>query len=220
MMKVRGMCRIAIVENYSLFCSGIRPVLENLKDITIVAEARKVSDVFKQLRHLKPDILIFDIIHCENNGLPQIKRLKRHNSKLPILLIANKDFSKYFEEYISLGVNGIACTSLGSEGLMNAINSLRNGEDYFPPKVWILLKDYLRTKRKDIIPDDKSMTRLTERELSVLRLFCKGLSYKEIADRLNISPRTVESHKKNITSKIKVRSTAEMVNFAIQNNLS
>lgn len=214
------MCKIAILENYSLFCSGIRPVLEKIGEFDVVAESREWRDFIPLLKEKKPDLVIIDVLHCDHDGIVPIKKIRSRNSKIPILLVVNKEYSEHFENYIALGVNGLVSNNSGPEELITAVMSIKNGDDYFPPKIWIMLKDYLRTKRKDIQPDFDSRFLLSDRELSILRLFCKGFTYKEIGASLRISPRTVETHKKNIVTKINVRSTAEMVEFAISNNLT
>jgi len=132
-------------------------------------------------------------------------------------LILSTDYSDFFEEYISLGVNGFVFNDAGREKLIKAIKTLMNGDDHFRPRVWQLLKKYLRTKKNSASFEDKRM--LSNREITILKLFCKGYTYKEIGVKLNISPRTVETHKKNIQTKINARSTAEMIEFAYQNKL-
>ncbi len=214
------MCKIAILEDYALFCSGIRPVIEKAEQVEVVVEAKDLSVLLTQLKHTTPDLLIFDVIHSQENGLKSLKKIQKRYPKLPVLLVVNKNYSEFFEDYIAAGVKGIVCTSLGAEELIIAVTQVRIGQDYFPNKVWILLKDFLRTKRKDILPEKKSKSLLSERELTILKLFCKGFTYKEIGAQLNISPRTVETHKKNISTKLNVRSTAEMIEFAFQNNLN
>jgi len=214
------MCRIAILENYRLFCSGIRPVLDKVDELEVVAEAKQLRDFIDLIKDTKPEVIIIDILHCENEGIQSIKKLRAKVTKTPILLVVNKDYSPHFENYIALGVNGLVCNSFGPDQLIEAVKTLKKGEDYFPPRVWILLKEYLRSKRIDIISEKPQKNILSNREMDILRLLCKGYTYKEIAYNLSISPRTVESHKKNISSKINVRSTAEMVEFAVQNNLT
>jgi len=214
------MCKIAILEDYALFCSGIKPVLEQGGDYKVVLEARQPLDFIPKLKESDPDIIIIDVIHCANSGIVSIKKIKRKLSRIPILLIANTEQSDLFQDYISLGVNGIVFNSSGPSDLLDAVRILKDGDDYFPPKVWMLLKNYLRTKRVDLISEQDEKSQLTYREIDILRLFCKGLTYKEIGANLHISPRTVETHKKNISSKINAKSTAEMIEFAIQNNLS
>mgnify|MGYP000339078553 CR=1 FL=1 len=214
------MCKIAILENYTLFCSGIRPVLDQITEFEVVAKSKQLTDILPLLKKSKPDVIIIDVLHCDDDGAFAIRKIRAKASKTPILLVVNKDYSSHFENYIALGVNGLVFTSFGKEQLVEAVKTLKNGDDYFPPQAWILLKEYLRTKRKDLLPQANSKPILSNRELDVLRLFCKGYTYKEIAHKLNISSRTVETHKKNISTKINVRSTAEMVEFAVQNNLT
>lgn len=211
------MCYIAILENYSLFCSGIKSVIEESGDFKIVFEAKTINDFMNKIKVEKPEVIIIDVIHCMDDGIGIIKKIRRKTSRTPILLVLSTDYSDYFEEYISLRVNGFVFNDAGSDALIDAIKALKRGEDHFPPRVWQLLKKYLRTKKVAATYEDKRI--LTNRELAILKLFCKGYTYKEIGVKLNISPRTVETHKKNIQTKISVRSTAEMIEFAYQNNL-
>ncbi|WP_319480824.1 response regulator transcription factor [uncultured Draconibacterium sp.] len=211
------MCYIAILENYSLFCSGIKSVLEQAGDCKIAFEAKTINAFMSILKVEKPDVIIIDVIHCQDEGISAIKKIRRKTSRTPILLVLSTDYSDYFEEYISHGVNGFVFNDSGADNLVNAIKALRNGDDHFPPRVWQLLKKYLRSKKSSVSFEDKRI--LSNRELTILKHFCKGYTYKEIGAKLNISPRTVESHKKNIQTKLSVRSTAEMIEFAYQNSL-
>ena len=214
------MCKIAILENYSLFCSGIRPVLEKIPEFEVIAEAKQVREFIPLMKKSSPDVIIIDVIHCDQDGIDPLKKIRAKTSKIPILLVISKEYSEHFENYIALGVNGLLCNTSNPYDLVDAVKTLKNGGDYFPPKVWTLLKEYLRKKRVDIVPERKSNKLLTSREIDILKLFCKGYTYKEIGNSLHISPRTVETHKKNISAKLNVRSTAEMVEYAVQNSLS
>ena len=213
------MCKIAILENYSLFGSGIRSILNEIDDFNIVAEVKDVIELAPEFQTVKPDVIIMDIIHCGDDGVKSVKKIRRNYSGVPVLLILSDDYTCNFEEYIAQGVKGFVFNDAGSGDLVTAIKTLKKGEDYFPAKVWLLLKDYLRTHKNYKVLNGKSEI-LTNREISVLKMFCKGLTYKEIGSNLNISPRTVESHKKNILKKLNINSTAEMVQYAIQNNLN
>ncbi|MCK5538925.1 MAG: response regulator transcription factor [Bacteroidales bacterium] len=212
------MCKIALLENYSLFSSGIKPVLAEISYFEIIEEAKTVDKFLFQLDKNRPDIIVFDIIHCPDDGVNALKKIKKRLSKIPILLIVSKDYTYCFEEYIEQGVRGFIFRDARPAELVKAINKLQNGEDYFRKNVWLLLTDFIRYHKADkSVKKNKSI--LTNRELSVVKLFCKGLTYKEIGSDLHISPRTVESHKKNIQTKLNVKSTAEMVKFAFNNNI-
>lgn len=210
------MCKIAILENYSLFCSGIRPVLEKINEFEIVAEAKYVMDLLPLLKETKPDLVIIDVLHCDQDGIIQVNKIKRKLTKIPILLIVNEDYANHFEDYISLGINGLVFGDSNAKKLITAVKTLKRGEDFFPNRVWLLIKNILRKKHIDKPIINNDTVALTRREISVLQLFCKGYTYKEIGASLHISPRTVETHKKNITTKLGVKSTAEMVEYAFK----
>ena len=137
------MFKIALLEDYALFCSGIKPILLQEKDFKVVSEARKIVKFISLIKETKPDLVIFDVVNCDNEGIIHIQRIKRVLKKASILLVINKDLSDYFEDYIALGVNGLIFSNAGEKELMQAVETLKNGEDYFPPKVWMMLKDYL-----------------------------------------------------------------------------
>lgn len=99
--------------------------------------------------------------------------------------------------------------------MIKAIKKLDNGEEYFSNTVWKVFKSYVQTRKKRILKSSK----LTDREVSVLKLFAHGLSYKEIGVKLSISPRTVETHKRNILSKLKINTTAEMIKYAYRKHI-
>lgn len=212
------MCKVAILENYSLFSSSIEPVLLKKQGIDVVGVAKNIDDLLLILETNKVDVIVFDVLHSENDGIKTIKKLKRRFSRLPVLLILSEEYANYFEEYIALGVKGFLFKDSNSKELFKAIKKLCKQEEYFRNNVWTILRKYLRTRKTRKFADDKKLP-LTNREISIMRLFCKGLSYKEIGVNLNISPRTVETHKRNIQTKLNLKSTAELVQYAINHHL-
>ena len=94
------MCKIAILENYSLFCSGIRPVFDRIPEFEVVAEAKHVRDFTPMLKQCNPEVIIIDVLHCDYDGIISIKKIRAKKSKVPILLVVSKDYSEYFENYI------------------------------------------------------------------------------------------------------------------------
>ena len=153
-----------------------------------------------------------------------MKKIRRKSTKIPILLIVNTDYASHFEDYISLGINGLVFSDSKPQKLVSAVQALQKGEDYFPNKVWMIIKNLIRKRPLELKKQNTKTidlgNNLSGREVSVLKLFCKGYTYKEIGAALHISPRTVETHKKNISVKLNVKSTAEMVEYAIQNNVN
>jgi DNA-binding NarL/FixJ family response regulator len=216
-LATKAVCKVAILENYALFSSGIKSLLKETKEFEIVAEARNAYELLPFMEEERPDVLIMDIIHCENAGIKQLKKIRRKFPGIPILLITSHDFADCFEEHLRIGVKGFVFKDDSSSELVRAVKKLFGGEEYF---CHCNSKGF---KTPDRHKSDQSAIKwesiLTDREVSVLKLFCRGFSYKEIAASLFISPRTVETHKKNILSKLKVGSTAEMVKYAFHKQI-
>ncbi len=209
------MCKIAILDKFTLFASAIRAVLRESNGCDVIVQAVDCNDLFKQLKNVKPDVIVVDVIHGDNSGMRNIKKVRRTYPKVPVLLILSENYSDCFEEYLRLGVKGfVFCDATGND-LIEAIKKLKDGGEFFRKKVWEMFKTSIQkrkySKKKDQV--------LTDREVAVLKLFSSGLTYKEIGKSLNISPRTVETHKRNILAKLKINSTADMVRYAFHNRI-
>lgn len=209
------MCKIAILERFTLLGAGIKSILQQLNECDVIIQAETIDGLLKQLKDNTPDVIIVDIVHGDNAGLKSLRKIRRKFSKVPVLLLVNQNYSDCFEEYIRMGVKGFVLSDAKGTDLVEAIHVLKNGGEYFRKKVWDIFRSAIQ-KRKYQKRDQHI---LSDREVAVLRLFASGLSYKEIGANLNISPRTVESHKRNILSKLKISTTADMVRYAYRNHI-
>lgn len=209
--------KIAIFENYSLFNSGLRSMLAEQDQLEITIISNKASDIMMQMRNNLPDVLLFDILHSEGGGSSVLKRIIRKFPDLPIVLMTSMQFSDCFAEQVKLGIRGFVFENETPDDLKQAIRKVTSGANYIPREMQKWLKDISPAKRGPINTNRRNI--LTEREISILKLFCQGLTYKEIGKQLFISPRTVETHKKNILTKLRLKSTAEMVKYAFHNRL-
>lgn len=209
------MCKVAILERFTLLGAGIKSILQQLSEYEVIVQAETIDSLLKQLKGKSPDVFIVDIVHGDNAGLKPLRKIRRHFPKVPVLLLVSQNYSDCFEEYIRLGVKGFVLSDAEGKDLVEAIHVLRNGGEYFKKKVWEIFRSAIQ-KRKYQKRDQHI---LTDREIAVLRLFSRGLSYKEIGASLNISPRTVETHKRNILSKLKINTTADMVRYAYRNQI-
>ncbi len=209
------MCKIAIIESFSLFSAGIKFMLNDMKEVDVIAEAENVDLLIPVVRQNIPDIICFDVIHSGSTGIMPLKKIKRIFPKIPVLIIINANYADFFEEYIRIGIKGFVFSNAGSEELFTAINNLKAGDEYFPVEVWKILKKVIQSRKSTSKKSDK----LSDREIAVLKLFTQGLTYKEIGLKLNISSRTVETHKNNILSKLKIHTTADMIKYAYHHDL-
>ena len=210
--------RIAIFENYNLFSSGLRSVLAEQNEFEIVLSANSINDLLSDIEKKSPDILLFDIMHCDNGGIRLIRRVIRKYPDLPVVLLTSMQFSDCFTDHVKLGVKGFVFESETPEDLKSAIRKIISGSTYLPREMQKWLMEISPSGKQNALVIRKKNS-LTDREISILKLFCQGLTYKEIGKKLFISPRTVETHKKNILTKLRLKSTAEMVKYAFHNHL-
>ena len=190
-----------------MFSSGLKSLLNACDEMEVIAEGISPETLAMHLYHKTPDIILINMLHCNNAGIRTVKRIKKYFPDVPLLLITSKDFTDCFTDYINLGARGFVFSDDSVETLIESIKQLCIGKIYFQ-----------ETQANNISLENRKNI-LTDRELDVLKLFCNGLTYKEIGKTLYISPRTVESHKKNILVKLKISSTAEMVKYATRNRL-
>jgi DNA-binding NarL/FixJ family response regulator len=209
------MCKIAIIENCPLFSAGIKALLNNLKETEIVAEAGNADELRQKTGKIVPDVIIADIFHSENSGVKLLGKIKRVYPKVPVLIITSPDYADFFEDYIRIGVKGFVLSNASSEEFVTAINKLKASDEFFPIEVWKILKNAMQSRKSTSKKGDK----LTDREIAVLKLFTQGLTYKEIGLKLNISSRTVETHRNNILSKLKIHTTADLFKYAYHHGL-
>lgn len=209
------MCKVAVLERFTLYGSGLIAILEEAEQCDVIVQAENIDGLLKIVEDLTPDVIIIDIIHGENSGIKPFKKIKRVCPYIPILLVVSQDYVDCFEEYIRLGAKGFIFNNSKGKDLVKAIKRLKEGEEYFGKPVWNIFKSSIQARKYK----KSTNQQLSDREVSVLKLFSQGMSYKEIGSNLNISPRTVETHKRNILSKLKISSTADMVRYAYRNHI-
>jgi DNA-binding NarL/FixJ family response regulator len=210
-------CKILIFDNFPLFSSGISQFLSKDPVLEAIGEINTAVDINLNLRKLNPDIILIDVMHCQNAGIKVIKRFKCIFKHVPVLVITSSDFAEFIPEHLRLGVKGIVFSELKTHDLIVAIKKICGGGDYFPESIKnIVYKTNLNSEMGD--GDSNSRNGLTDREMDVLNFLCQGLTYQEIGNKLFISPRTVEVHKRNISEKLNLKSKAELVKYSLRNN--
>lgn len=212
--------KIALVDDHQIVRDGIRALLESMNNIEVISEASSAKEFFDNIKYVQPDILITDISMPEISGIELTKMIneneKTRNIKVLILsMFTNEDF---IFNAIKAGAKGYLPKNTNRNELYEAIKTIYNGEEYFSDSISnIILKSYIR-KAKSYEQTEKKET-LSARETEILKLFAQGLSNQEIADKLFISIRTVESHKNHIMQKLELKSTVDLIKFAIKNKI-
>ena len=210
-------CKILIFDNFPLFSSGIAQFLAKEPALKVIGEVNRVEEINKNISILKPDIIVVDVMHSKNAGIKAIKKFKCIFKHVPVLVITSGDFAECVPEQLRQGVKGIVFSESKTHDLIHAIKKICAGGNFFPESIKdIVFSTKLNSENGDGGANYKNV--LTKRETDILNFLCQGLTYKEIGDKLFISPRTVEVHKRNISQKLNLKSNAELVKYSLRNN--
>ena len=211
------MINIAIVEDHRLFREGLKSLFSDIKDFEVLAEYGNGKDYIDNIFNLKVDVVIMDIEMPVMNGIEATRLSKIKKPEIQIIALSMFCDQKYYYEMIKSGISGFVLKEASPEELEKAIRDVHIGLGFFSPKLLqqaIISIPEMEKKRKFI---DK--LQLTERELEIIELVCQGYNNNKIADKLFLSPKTVESHKTHLLSKTGTKNSAELIIFAIKNEL-
>lgn len=211
------MKKIAIVDDHRIVRDGIRAMLTGSTDFELVYEASNGSEMKMIPKSIVPDIVLLDI------GLPDISGLEliafiRETAGSKILILTAEMEENLICEAVEKGADGFLHKDASGEELINAMNVISGGEPYFGQNLSSIVYRSFKRKIKDL-NSIHNMPALTERELEIIRELGEGLSFKEIGNKLFISPRTVENHKNNILEKLELKNTIELVKYAIKHKI-
>lgn len=210
--------RIALTDDHDLVRDGIKALISESERLQIVGEFSSAKALLEDLKHIQADLLLLDISMPEMSGLELCKILQEEQSAVKIIICSMYTDEDFIRQALKYNVKGYLPKNTDKSELLKAIFAVAEGKNYFTDEISeIMLKGYIRQVQADSQPDKLRL--LSKREKEVLILFAEGALNSEIADQLNISIRTVESHKNNLMNKLKLKSGIELVKFALKNKL-
>jgi len=213
--------KIILVDDHQLVRDGIKALLSGNDDIGIIGEASDGKELFTKLETLHPDILIMDISLPGMSGIEITKKICMDRPEIKVLILSMYNNEEFIFNSLKAGAKGYLPKTTSRNEMLEAIYTINNGEEFFGEAIRkIMLRSYVKRATDDEKPEDKSSEQLTAREIEILKLYVEGLINKEISDKLDISIRTVETHKNHIMRKLGLRSTVEMVKYAIKNKIA
>ncbi len=207
--------RVLLADDHALVRAGLRRILEAQEGVTVVGEVDNGAAALDVLRRQGVDVLVLDLSMPGVDGFGVLARAKRLVPELKILVLTMHADAEYVARAVREGADGYLLKDSAVTDLVAGIAAVREGRAYFTPRIQQELSEILRAKPAEPSP----MEQLTEREREVLKLVAEGLSTKEIASRLDISTRTVETHRANLMRKLDLHSVARLVQFAIKEGL-
>ncbi len=212
--------RVLIADDHAILRDGIRSLLERQPDFVVVGEAGNGSEALTQAQALAPDILLMDLAMPEMDGLEATRRLRQLLPDIKVLILTQHDNREYIAPALQAGAVGYVLKRSGSREVVNAIRQVYEQGAFVAPEVaQRLVHTALSESTESTSTPTEALPHLTDRELQVLRLVVEGLSNKEIARALIISPKTASVHRTNIMSKLGVRNSADLVRYVMQHHL-
>lgn len=208
------------MDDHQLVRDGIKALLMSAEDLTILGEASSGKECFEKIAADQPDILILDISLPDTNGIEITKRISTEYPDMRVLILSMYTNEDFIFNAVKAGARGYLPKNTSREELLEAIHTIYNGEEFFSDVISrIMLKSYVRKAKEDDLIMQGGTVPLTSREIEILKLFAEGFINKEISDRLDISIRTVETHKNHIMKKLELKSTVELIKYAIRNKI-
>jgi DNA-binding NarL/FixJ family response regulator len=204
---------ILIADDHPVVRSGIRKTIERLENVEVLAESGDGEETMSLIKDLRPDILLIDISMPSLSGLEVLERTRKEFPEIRVALISVHDDEEYVIRAIEEGATAYIPKNSNESELLKAIKMVMKGETYFGQELNEVLINGIKKKSQYVKKG------LTEREHEVLRLIVKGLSSKEIGERLFISERTVHTHRNNIMKKLKVNNVVELCRTALDKEL-
>lgn len=214
------MINVSIIDEHPVICDALSALINNADDINVVSCNSSTDELIVGMQSTLVHILLF-VVHREKpEVIEDIKILSNKFPKLKILVLSIRGKESFILKLIKVGAKGHLTGETRRAEILEAIYALRNGYEFYAKTITnLLLNSFLRNGGHNKREKEKLQKELSTRELEVLKLFAESMSNRQIADKLFISIRTVETHKTNIMKKINLKTTVDLVKFAIKNNI-
>lgn len=215
---------IVLADDHSLVRDGIRSLLEEEKDLVVVAEVSNGKEAIDIVEEKKPDLLIIDIRMPVMNGIDAVEVLNKKGSTTKTIILSMHDSEEYILKSVDAGANGYLLKDTGKVEFIKAIHTVQQGGKYFSGDISnVLVNNLLHNKTaSETVKTSKNNSNpfdLTSKELQVLELVLTGLTNKQISEKLENSKRTVETHRFNLMRKMEVKNLIDLSKKAQQYNL-
>lgn len=205
---------IIIVDDHVLFAKSLLGLVNSFYGFTVLEVLKNGQELinYLQTNSLKPDIILLDIKMPVLNGIETMTWLRKHLPEQKALALSMEDDEHFIIKMIRLGCRGYLLKDIEPKEFLKALNAVLDTGYYFNSEVSEALNNNNNS-------EEKEYDSLTKREMEFLQFACSEMTYKEVADKMNLSPKTIDGYRENVFIKLKVRSRVGMVIFAIKNDI-
>jgi DNA-binding NarL/FixJ family response regulator len=210
--------KVFLIDDHPVLRKGLGRLIDDQPDLAMCGEAESPAETMRLLPATKPDVVIVDLTLKGGDGLELCKQIRDRFTALPILVVSMHDESLYAERALKAGARGYVMKQEPQETIMSALRMVARGEVYLSPAMSAkLLRSFSGVKSDSNLAP---LERLTNRELEIFRLIGEGQSVRTIAEKLFLSTKTVEAHKEHIKQKLNLKSSNELLQYAIEARVS
>jgi two-component system response regulator NreC len=206
--------RVVVVDDHAVVRAGLRRVLEAEPDIEVVGEAGNARDAVLETRATKPDVILLDVVMPDESGIDALPKLRKEAPDAKVLVLSMQDDPRYVREAFAAGASGYVLKEAADSEVVGAVRQVAAGNHYLHPSLGARVISAEEEARAATEADP-----LSDREREVLRLLALGHTNQEIAQMLYISVRTAETHRSHIMQKLRLKTRAELVRYALAHGL-
>ena len=211
--------KVHIADDHKILIDGVIALLNTEDDIEVEGYSLTGRQVINWSSNNTADVLVLDINMPEMDGIEVLKTFRKRNTQIKTIILSSLSDPKLVQEMIALGANGFVDKSSANEQIIDAIKVVHNGIQYISEDIKEKLLDLYTSDLKETIEPQFLHGDLTEREIAVLKLIAEEKSSYEIADKLNVSLKTVETYRSNLYKKLKVKNVVGLAMYAVRNNI-
>ncbi len=207
--------RILLADDHTVVRKGLRLLLESHPGFTVVADAANGREAVAMAEEYKPDVIVMDVAMPILNGIEAARQILARAPQVSVVFLSMHADESYVLRALKAGARAYLLKDSAEQDLIHAVEAVGGGKAFFSPAISrMLMEDYMRQMRERQVDDSYDL--LTTREREILQLFAEGRSNKDVANLLNLSLYTVETHRSNIFQKLNLHSTAELILYAIR----
>lgn len=210
---------VLLVDNFTIVRQGLRLLIESSGDIEVVGEAETEREAVQMTRHLRPEVVVIDIVMAFVSGLQTTRQILKTFSATKVLILSAHSDPEYVERIVKAGASGYVVKEASGDVLANAIRELQMGKTFFSPSISKRLNDEHQKMGACTGVRKKCLAGLTSREAELLPLIAKGHLNKQIASELGISIKTVDKHRQHLMQKLNIHHIAGLTHFAIASGI-
>ena len=203
--------RVFLADDHAIFRDGLRALLQRQDGVEIVGEAGDGHEAVNEIERTRPDVVVMDIAMPHLNGLEVTRRVRKKMPRTRVLVLSMYEDADFVRQILDAGASGYVLKGSASKELLDALAVVRKGQTYLAAR----LEQHAAPPRRGTSGENV----LTARERETLQLLAEGNSHAQIAERLHISPKTVETHRRHIAVKLGIRDLAGLVKYAVRKRL-